>query len=304
MTATYAGRVSDPTGSSSPRFAFDRTRHDRAAHLRADGGWDTSDLRVLVMGGEHVATVDGPTLRWVDRAEAPDGIWILLGELDGTRHAAVVVDRVPAELQPTSIRVLAPLLRPDELSLAVHAVGIARWLAVTPFCPRCGSATEVRSAGHLRHCPGCGADHFPRTDPAVIMLVTDDQDRALLGHQATWPEGRWSTLAGFVEPGENLEDAVRREVLEEAGVVVDEVTYGASQPWPFPASLMVGFFARATSTAIEVDGVELGAAQWVTRDELRAQGEAGTLLLPPSGVSISSWLIEQWFGEPIEGAWF
>jgi NAD+ diphosphatase len=296
--------VSAPTSDPSPTFAFDRTRHDRAGDLRVDDGWDDPDVRVLVMGGEHVATVDGPALRWTSRDDAPEGTVIFLGVQHGVRHAAVVVDRVPPELSPVSIRVLAPLLSADELSLAVHAVGMARWLAATPFCPRCGTATEVRAAGHLRHCPGCGTDHFPRTDPAVIMLVTDEQDRALLGHQATWPEGRWSTLAGFVEPGESLEDAVRREVAEESGVVVDEVTYGASQPWPFPASLMVGFFARATSTDIEVDGREMAAAQWVTRDELRAQGEAGTLLLPPSGVSISSWLIETWFGEPIAGSWF
>jgi NAD+ diphosphatase len=295
--------VSAPTSQPTPTFAFDRVRHDRAGHLRQDDAWDDGDVRVLVMGGEHVATTDGPALRWTTRAEAPEGTVIFLGEQHGVRHAAVVVDRVPQEMAPVSIRVLAPLLAADELSLAVHAVGMARWLAATPFCPRCGTATQVRAAGHLRHCPGCGTDHFPRTDPAVIMLVTDDQDRALLGHQAAWPEGRWSTLAGFVEPGENLEDAVRREVAEESGVVVGEVTYGASQPWPFPASLMVGFFARATSTDIEVDGQEMAAAQWVTRDELRAQGEAGTLLLPPSGVSISSWLIETWFGEPIAGAW-
>ena len=285
-------------------FAFDRARHDRAGHLRRDDAWDAPDVPVLVLGGEHVATVDGPALRWVPRAEAPEGTLLFLGETDGGRRAAVLVDRVPDELQPVSVRTLAPLLSADELSLAVHAVGMSRWLASTPFCPRCGTRTEVHDAGHLRRCPGCGASHFPRTDPAVIMLVTDDQDRALLGHQASWPEGRWSTLAGFVEPGESLEDAVRREVAEESGVVVGEVRYGASQPWPFPASLMVGFFGRATSTDIEVDGVELGAAQWVTRDQLREQGRAGTLLLPPAGVSISSWLIEQWFGEPLTGAWY
>lgn len=294
--------ASSPSGS--PLFAFDRARHDRAGHLRADDAWDGPDVRVLVLGGEHVATVDGPALRWLPRDEAPDGTWIFLGEQDGVRHAAVVVERVPADLQPVSVRVLAPLLRPDALSLAVHAVGMARWLATTAFCPRCGGATEVRAAGHLRHCTQCGTNHFPRTDPAVIMLVTDDQDRALLGHQVGWPEGRWSTLAGFVEPGESLEDAVRREVQEEAGVVVGEVSYGGSQPWPFPASLMLGFFATAVTTDIEVDGQELGAAQWVTRDELRAQGEAGTLLLPPSGISISSWLIETWFGQPIPAGWF
>ncbi|MEH3032899.1 MAG: NAD(+) diphosphatase [Aeromicrobium erythreum] len=291
-------------------FAFDRARHDRAGHLRADDAWDGPDVRVLVLGGEHVATEPGeaegspPRLRWLDRADAPEGTWLFLGEAEGTRHAAVLVDRVPAELQPVSVRMLAPVLGPLDLSLAVHAVGMSRWLDATPFCPRCGTATEVREAGHLRVCPGCGTHHFPRTDPAVIMLVTDDQDRALLGHQAAWPEGRWSTLAGFVEPGESLEDAVRREVAEETGVVVGDVTYAGSQPWPFPASLMVGFHATALETAIEVDQKEIAAARWVTREELKAEGEAGTLLLPPAGVSISSWLVETWYRGPLPGAWF
>lgn len=290
---------------SSPRtFAFQQTFHDRAGHLRKDGAWDDGDLRVLVLGGEHVATVEGPALRWVTRDEAPEGTWLFLGEQHGRRHAAVIVDRVPEELAPASVRMLAPLLPADELSLAVHAVGMARWLGSTPFCPRCGARTEIEQAGHLRVCPQCGAHHFPRTDPAVIMLITDDQDRALVGHQAAWPENRWSTLAGFVEPGESLEDAVRRETTEESGVVVGDVTYGASQPWPFPASLMVGFFGRATSTEIDVDGDELAAARWITRDELRAEGEAGTLLLPPSGVSISSWLIESWYREPLPASWY
>ena len=259
----------------------------------------------MVLGGEHVATVDGPALAWLSAAEAPEGEWLWLGEQNGRRHAAVVVEgRVSADLQPVSIRVLAPQLDPDELSLAVHAVAIARWLASTPFCPRCGSRTEVQQAGHLRHCPECGASHFPRTDPAVIMLITDDQDRALLARNPAWPEGRFSTLAGFVEPGESLEDAVRREVFEEVGVTVGEVTYGASQPWPFPASLMLGFFGKATATAITVDQHEIAEAAWITRDELVAYGEAGTLLLPPSGVSISSWLIETWLGQDLTAAWF
>lgn len=287
----------------TPRFAFDRSRHDRSAHLRADGAWDGPDVKVLVLGGEHVATQDGPRLRWLERAEAPDGTWIHLGEAGGVRYAAVVVDRVPQDLSPTSVRLLAPMLSGEELSLAVHAVAMARWLAATPFCPRCGARTEIHAAGHLRRCPECGAQHFPRTDPAVIMLVTDDQDRALIGHQSAWPEGRWSTLAGFVEPGEALEDAVRREVAEETGVVVGEVTYGASQPWPFPASLMLGFFGRALETDIVVDGVEMADARWVTREQVRAEGEAGTLLLPPSGVSISSWLLETWLGGPLPAAW-
>lgn len=285
------------------RFAFDGARHDRAALHRSDSR-DLDDVRVMVLGGEHVATVDGPALAWLPASEAPDGEWLWLGEQDGRRHAAVVVEgRVPADLRPVSIRVLAPQLDPGDLSLAVHAVAIARWLASTPFCPRCGSRTEVQQAGHLRKCPECGASHFPRTDPAVIMLITDDQDRALLARNPAWPEGRFSTLAGFVEPGESLEDAVRREVLEEVGVTVGEVTYGASQPWPFPASLMLGFFGTATATDITVDENEIAEAAWITRDELVAYGEAGTLLLPPSGVSISSWLIETWLGKDLTASW-
>ncbi len=285
------------------RFAFDGTRHDRAAQARPTSR-DRADVAVMVLGGEHVATADGPSLAWFSADEAPEGEWIWLGEQNGRSHAAVVVDgRVPAELAPTSIRVLAPQLDPDDLSLAVHAVAIARWLAATPYCPRCGHATQIRQSGHLRHCPGCGTDHFPRTDPAVIMLITDDEDRALLGRNPAWPEGRFSTLAGFVEPGESLEDAVRREVAEEVGVAVGEVTYAASQPWPFPASLMVGFHGRATDPTISVDHDEIAEAVWVTREQLRAYGEAGTLLLPPRGVSISSWLIEAWLGHDLEAAW-
>lgn len=286
------------------RFAFETALHDRAAHLRADE-WRTDDLRVMVLGGEHVATIDGPAIRWLSAAEAPDGEWVYLGQHGDATYAAVVVDgRVPAELSPVSVRVLAPLLGAGDLSLAVHAVAMARWLAATPFCPRCGERTQVRAAGHLRHCTGCGTDHFPRTDPAVIMLVTDADDRALLGRTHAWPPGRFSTLAGFVEPGEGLEDAVRREVAEETGVRVGEVTYGGSQPWPFPSSLMLGFFGRAESTEIVVDGTEMAEARWVSRDELSALSEAGELLLPPPYVSISRWLIDTWHQGDLPGTWF
>src|SRR5690606_16875353 len=120
-----------------------------------------------------------------------------------------------ADLQPQSLRMIGPTLDPDEASAAVHAVGLARWHQNHRFCAKCGRPTQVAAAGHERVCVTCGAHHFPRTDPAVIMLITDEQDRALLGRQAAWPEGRFSTLAGFVEPGESLDDAVRREVLEE-----------------------------------------------------------------------------------------
>jgi NAD+ diphosphatase len=156
----------------------------------------------------------------------------------------------------------------------------------------------VIQSGWARSCPACGAEHYPRTDGAVIMAVTDADDRILLGRQATWPERRFSCLAGFVEPGESLEAAVRREVLEEAGVVVGEVTYRGSQPWPFPASLMLGFRGRALSTEITVDGTELAGARWWSREELALDIATGELLLPPA-VSIARRLVEDWYGAPL-----
>ncbi|GAA3545169.1 hypothetical protein AFL01nite_15830 [Aeromicrobium flavum] len=285
-------------------FAFDQARHDRAGNLRrSEELWRTPDLRVLVLGGEHVATTDGPALRWVTPDQAPDGEWILLGDQDGTRYAAVAVQRVPAELNPVSIRTLAPLLHPDELSLAIHAVGLGRWLQSHTYCSRCGEYLYSQQAGHLRVCPSCGAEHHPRTDPAVIMLVTDTDDRALLARNPQWPPGRFSTLAGFVEPGETLEDAVRREVAEEVGVTVGEATYLGSQPWPFPQSLMLGFRVQATDTELTLDPQEIAEARWFTRGELLEAIKGEELVLPPRGVSISSWLVEQWYGGELPGSW-
>ncbi|AWB93149.1 NAD(+) diphosphatase [Aeromicrobium chenweiae] len=288
-------------------FAFDHAHHDRAAHLRKDDAWRQgsgggSDIRVLVVGGEHVATLGGAGLRWISLDEAPEGEWLFLGIKDGVRHAAVMVDRVPAELEPVSLRAIGPSIAPADASMAVHAVGIARWHQTHRFCARCGAASEVAQAGHVRVCPVCGAHHFPRTDPAVIMLITDDQDRALLGRQAAWPEGRFSTLAGFVEPGETLGDAVRREVMEEVGIEVGDVTYAASQPWPFPSSLMLGFFGRALSHDITVDQDEIAEARWFSREEVTELTASSELLLPPN-VSISRWLLQQWHGGTVHGTW-
>ena len=289
------------------KFAFEESSHDRAAHLRIDDQWRTPDLRVMVVGGEHIASHEGVGIRWIPADEAPDGLWIFLGHRDGVGHAAVVVDRVPAELTPQSLRFIGPTVAPEDASLAVHAVGLSRWHQTHSFCPRCGAETTVIKAGHVRVCPVDGSEHFPRTDPAVIMLITDEEDdagpdRALLGRQPSWPEGRFSTLAGFVEPGESLIDAVRREVMEEAGVTVGDVTYAGSQPWPFPSSLMLGFFGTAKTTEIHVDGDELEEARWFSRDEITELTASGELILPPS-VSISRWLVEEWHGGDIQGHW-
>lgn len=288
-------------------FAFDHAQHHRAAHLRKDDAWrkvpsGAPDVKVLVIGGEHIATVDGRGLRWVPLDEAPEGEWIFLGTRGEERHAAVMVDRVPAHLQPASLRMIGPTVPPDEASLAVHAVGIAQWHQTHRFCARCGQPTDIAQAGHVRICPACGGHHFPRTDPAVIMLITDDQERALLGRQPVWPEGRFSTLAGFVEPGETLGDAVRREVMEEVGIPVGDVTYAASQPWPFPSSLMLGFFGSALSYDIRVDQDEIAEARWFTREEVTEMTASSDLLLPPP-MSISRWLVQQWHGGTIHGKW-
>jgi NAD+ diphosphatase len=156
----------------------------------------------------------------------------------------------------------------------------------------------VAEAGAFRRCPACSAAHFPRTDPAVIMLVTDDVDRCLLGHNSARPPGWFSTLAGFVEPGETPEDAVAREVHEEVGVRVGAVTYAGSQPWPFPSSLMLGYFATATSTSVTVDGDEISDARWFSREALATavkRGEVGV----PTTLSIAGALITAWYGAPL-----
>ena len=180
----------------------------------------------------------------------------------------------------------------------VHAVALENWQRLHRFCSRCGERTVIAAAGHIRRCPACGAEHYPRTDPAVIMLVTDEQDRSLLGRQVHWPEGRFSTLAGFVEPGESMEQSVRREVFEEAGVPVGEVEYVASQPWPFPSSLMLGFMARAVSHDI----------RWTARRSTRPAGSPARTCARASNPARSSRrtasrsparLIELWYGKPL-----
>jgi NAD+ diphosphatase len=207
----------------------------------------------------------------------------------------------PAGGRWVGLREVGTLLDGTGAGLLTTGVALTNWHSTHPRCARCGEPTEPAASGWSRRCPACGAEHYPRTDPAVIMSVIDDADRILLGRQAAWPPKRYSTLAGFVEPGESLEAAVRREVFEEAGIRVGDVTYSGSQPWPFPSSLMLGFRARATSTDIQVDGEELAHARWWSRDELAADVASGELLLPP-GVSIARRLIEQWYGGPLVGA--
>jgi NAD+ diphosphatase len=294
-------------------LTLSRSVLDRAADRRRDAdwlekAWAAPDTQVVAVAGNKVQVTDDRTaLRFVPPSEAPEGRRIFLGidresgagmTADGRAVFGVLIDGDGDESY-AGLREIGGVLDDREAGIAVHVIGLANWHAVNTHCANCGEHTEVVDAGHVRQCPACGTSHFPRSDPAIIVLVTDDEDRALLGRNQAWPPGQYSTLAGFVEPGESLEAAVRREVLEETGVVVGpEVEYAGSQPWPLPASLMLGFYAKASSFDIMVDGDEISDARWFTREDVRALIDAGTMRLPGS-ISISRRLIEGWYGEDL-----
>jgi NAD+ diphosphatase len=298
---------SNPSAAGHPDIALSVRAHDRVGKRRTDQAWldetwaDPGTRVLLVAAGKFPVTADRTAIDWQSPAEVPHGQRVFLGVQHDRSHFAVLLDESQQQDEWVGFRSVGPNLSTDDAGLLVHAIALAEWHLAHRHCPRCGSRLEVAAAGHVLTCPACGKQQFPRTDPAVIMLVTDG-DRALLGRQPAWPEGRYSTLAGFVDPGESLEQAVVREVAEEVGVEVDDVTYFGNQPWPFPASLMVGFFARAVTTEISVDNEEISDARWFTRDRMRAEAEAGTLLLP-GGISISRSLVETWYGEPLPGHW-
>lgn len=229
-----------------------------------------------------------------------------VGYLGEDEHGALLVAAVheqtdddPASLAPlgvpgwASLRDVAATADAATAAVLVEAVALARWYVEAPFCPRCGGPTVLTTAGWARVCTQCGREHFPRTDPAVIVAVSDG-DRLLLGSNAMWPHGRFSCFAGFVEAGESLESAVRREVAEESGITVAEMQYSGSQGWPYPRSLMLGFHATASADTAQADGEEILEVRWFDRDEIRAalQG-AGTVSLP-GRASIAHALIVEW----------
>ncbi|HEY5352496.1 MAG TPA: NAD(+) diphosphatase [Streptosporangiaceae bacterium] len=211
--------------------------------------------------------------------------------------------RAKPGLRPAGLREAAALLNDRDAGLFTHAVALANWHSTHTHCPRCGTPTVTVAAGHAQRCPADGSEHFPRIDPAVIMLVTDPDDRCLLARNRRWPERRVSILAGFVEPGESAEQAVAREVGEETGIAVTRVRYVGSQPWPMPQSLMLGFRAEAGGELeLRVDDDEIAEAHWYSREELRSALAAREILLPPP-VSIAHRLIESWYGEELPGVW-
>ncbi|HEY0717258.1 MAG TPA: NAD(+) diphosphatase [Streptosporangiaceae bacterium] len=301
---------------------------DRASELRADpewldAAWARPETRVLVVDhGRAVARMTGvrAELVFLPPSQAPPGLRFLLGvdderiayfgvaaPLPGTdagapaggrgtgpgRDGQAAGDDVP---RPVSLREAGSLLGDRDAGLLTHAVALANWHDTHTHCPIDGTPTVVNPGGHSTTCPADGTEHFPRTDPAVIMLVSDPEDRCLLARNKAWPQGRVSILAGFVDPGESAEHAVIREVHEEIGVAVERVTYLGSQPWPLPRSLMLGYRAHAVGDlTIRVDADEISEARWYSRDELIGVLAAGKLALPPA-VSIARRIIEAWYG--------
>jgi NAD+ diphosphatase len=286
-----------------------RSGIDRAAHLRADDewlarAWANPSSRVIVVDGGRALVDDHDALVALGPADSPAGERYFLGIAAPTDAgdavgvfavAAPLPDPSPSGMRAANLREVGANLSDADAGLFAHAAALEQWHARHVRCPLCGAATVVALAGHIRRCVNDGSEHYPRTDPAVIMLVTDSDDRCLLGRQPSWPAGRMSTLAGYVEAGETLERAVVREVFEEVGVRVGDVRYVASQPWPFPSSLMLAFTAKATTTELTIDGDEIAEARWFTREELRRAITGRSLRLPMSA-SVAFYLIDGWFG--------
>ncbi len=281
---------------------------DRSGHRRKDAAWLESALTrndtvfVPVWGDKCLAT-DEPhhtvLLERDDLAAFSGSEPVFLGMYRDSPAFAIGIDA--AEASPFAdrgdfhdLRYLGNVLPADEANLVAHARALVLWHGTQKFCGRCGAPMLATAGGNIRICSSdaCGTQIFPRVDPAIIVLVTQ-HDQCLLGRQSSWPEGRYSTIAGFVEPGESLEDAVAREVLEETDIAVTDVHYHSSQPWPFPASLMLGFHAYGTSSKVTLNDGELEDAQWFSRKELNS----GFPKLPPR-LSIARRLVEDWLNNP------
>lgn len=287
-----------PGFTGSPLDRADHLRHDPDALAAVMGDWRAKLLR-LDMGFVPEVGDDG-TLGWTSLADAaPDSELVLLGLIDGKPHFAAYVDgmRAPAG-RPVAMFGLLDRLRPEEAATYAAARGVLDWHSRHRFCANCGAATAMFRAGWGRLCNTCGTEHFPRTDPVVIMIAEHD-GRALVGRGPNWPAGRYSALAGFMEPGESIEEAVAREIFEEAGVRVSNVRYVASQPWPFPSQLMMACVADAEDDAITIDPRELQDAIWVSRADVKRAlaGDPTAPMAAPPHFAIAHTLLTRWADE-------
>jgi NAD+ diphosphatase len=262
-------------------YCFAGNPLDRASERRRDGEWIRSllddpaarilplfDLRPATLGSDSPILDWQPLEPWRDKVERGATL-VFLGLDEGRPHFAIDGGAAEGKREPFDARTLAPLLPGSEAAILAEARSLIDWHARHRFCAQCGSPTRVVAAGWVRRCPECKASHYPRSDPVTIMLVVSGE-RALLGRNRRRPGNRFSCLAGFMEPGETLEEGVRREVHEEASIRVGRVRYLACQPWPFPSSLMMGFLCEALTEEITVDPEELAEAHWFSRDEIRA----------------------------------
>lgn len=304
MTAPDTPRLAPLGHHGGDRAASDRANPDLIATARAD-----ARTRVLVLSGDRAPLESDDRLAWVAPEQAPDrGEWAFLGRDDS--GVALLVCAVPADegdlfVAPAgwaSLRASGGALGAEDAARFVEALSLGRWLLDAPFCASCGTRTHVQDGGWSRSCPGCGRIHFPRTDPAVIVAVTHprDPDLLLLGSNAAWARNRYSCFAGFVEAGESLESAVVREVGEEAGVRARSVRYRGSQAWPYPRSLMMGFFAEADpAVPARADGEEILDVRWFSRSDIGAALEKRSDIILPGAASIARTLITDWFEDRI-----
>lgn len=282
------------------KIPFGTSPLDRVGERRQDADYlseakSDPSARLLLIADARVPVDGGGRLAWRPLAEndgAGDDGLVFLG-VDGQDRPLFSRDATESETGEdfAALREVGPSLPPEDAAAALEALGLSAWHRRAPFCPTCGGETRVEDGGHRRRCVECGAGHFPRTDPAVIMLVTDG-DRCVLGQRPGAPQSRWSTLAGFVEAGESLESAVAREVYEEVGLAVTSTTYRGSQPWPFPASLMVAFEAEAAYGPLRINH-EHQDVRWFFRDEVAEAIASGEMAVPPP-ISAGGFLIRTW----------
>jgi NAD+ diphosphatase len=291
--------------SNPPPHIYTNLDFDRASPRRRDRAWleaaaEDPTARLLLLCGLKVAVVDddaGPRLFLPRRIDLPgpvEGDLFLGSDREGAVFARQCPDETHARARFVELRSVGVLLAAPEAGLAAYARALAHWAERHRFCGVCGGPTDAVEAGHIRRCRECAVDVFPRTDPAVIVLVTRE-DRCVLGRARRFPAGMYSTLAGFVEPGESLESALAREIYEEVGLEIEGATYRSSQPWPFPQSLMLGFRARARTEVLNIELDELEDARWFSRSELRDEGSRPVQL--PNPDSIARYLIDEWLAE-------